>query len=261
MDSLLYAFFWIFINLDMLCFLSLFIGVIFLFGGQKRKVCRVFFIPATFMLILINLSPLGPWMIMTFENQFKTPEELPQNVEGIIFLGGSFSLIETKERNEPVANLVGTRLYHFMSLGRRLPHAKLIATGNAIESEWTAKILHQEGFDPSRILIENESRCTEDHPRLLKDHINSTRKYLLVTSAFNMPRAVGLFEGSGFNNIIPYPVDFHTPGHMSINFWVSSVLQRLTPIAFKQSCIEWAGLITYFIKGLSSNVLPSEKTS
>lgn len=261
MNSLLYAFFWVFINLDMVCFLSLLIGCLFFFFSQKRKLCGTFFIPATFMLLIINISPLGPWMIMTFENQFQQPQELPQNVDGIIFLGGSFSIIETKERNEPVANLVGTRLYHFMSLGRRLPQTKLIATGNTIESEWTAKILHQEGFSPERILIENESRCTEDHPRLLKDHINITHTYLLVTSAFNMPRAVGLFKGAGFTNIIPYPVDFHTPGHMSANFWISTVLQRLTPIAFKQSCIEWAGLVTYYIKGLSKTLLPSGKAA
>ena len=36
-------------------------------------------------------------------------------------------------------------------------------------------------------------------------------RWLLVTSAFHMPRSVGLFRKAGFN-VEPYPVDWRTKG-------------------------------------------------
>lgn len=257
METILYYAFWLIINLDLIGIGLLLIGCVYFLMSKKKAAIRLFFIGAV-PLIIINISPLGPWMIMKLENRFPQVEKIPEDIDGIILLGGSFGLVETKERGEPVFNMVGTRIYQFMDLARKLPHVQIIATGNAIESEWTEKMFLDAGFSRSRLIIDSDSRCTEDHAGFVKKLIKpmgDKAKFLLVTSAFHMPRSVGLFRKSGLN-IIPYPVDFHSPRKMSLMFWLSSVLQRLTPMAFKQAVIEWAGLTTYYYKGMSDDIYP-----
>lgn len=256
MEILLYYIFWFFINLDLIALGSLILGLFFM-ARYRPRIAHTFLVSGAFVLIIINLSPLGPWMIMNLEKHVQRPSELPHedDIAGIILLGGSFSLAETKERGEPVFNKAGTRIYQGMDLARKFPRAKLIATGNAIEGEWSERIFLDNGFARDRIIIDSDSRVTHDHGPLLKKLIDPSKKYILVTSAFHMPRSLGLFRKQGFN-VSPYPVDYHTPHHMSALFWLSSVLQRSTPMAFKQACIEWAGLVGNYIKGLSDDVLP-----
>lgn len=258
METFLYYAFWLIINLDLLAIGALILGCLFFIFSKKKAALNLFFIAAA-PIIVINVTPLGPWMIMELENRFPRPETLPADVDGIILLGGSFSLAETKERGEPVFNMVGTRIYQFMELARKLPQAKLITTGNTLESEWTEKMLLDTGFARDRLIIDSDARRTEDHATFVKKLVEplwgDKGKYLLVTSAFHMPRAVGVFRESGLN-IIPYCVDYHAPGKMSTLFWLSSVLQRLTPMSFKQAVIEWAGLVTYYAKGISDELYP-----
>ncbi|MBX9977512.1 MAG: YdcF family protein [Alphaproteobacteria bacterium] len=256
MEILLYYIFWFFINLDLIALGSLILGLFFMVR-YRPKIAHAFLVSGALILIFINVSPLGPWMIMNLEKRVQRPSDLPkdEDIGGIILLGGSFSLIETKERGEPVFNKAGTRIYQCMDLARKFSTAKLIATGNAIEGEWSEKIFLDNGFSRERIIIDSDSRTTQDHGPLLKKLIDSSKKYILVTSAFHMPRSLALFKKQGFD-VIPYPVDYHAPHHMSRLFWLSSVLQRSTPMAFKQACIEWAGLVGNYVKGLSDEIFP-----
>ncbi len=254
MDIILYYFFWFFINLDLLALGSLVLGLVFLILKKCRK-ALTFFVLGAVPLIFINFSPFAPWMFVKFENRIPRPKELPDHVDGLILLGGSFSLLETKERGEPVYNMAGTRIYQFIELAKKFPHAKIISTGNVIESEWTEKIFLEEGIQRHHIVIETDSRTTQDHAVFLKKLIDPKGTYILVTSAFHMPRAVGLFRKEGFN-IIPYPVDYHTPGKMSFTFWFAQIRQRITPMAFKQVCTEWAGLTNYYLLGDTNEFFP-----
>lgn len=128
---------------------------------------------------------------------------------------------------------------------------KIILTGNALETEQATKLFLNAGFANSDLIVESQSRSTQDHPRLLKPFLvpaqGNLPHYILVTSAFHMPRSVMLFEDAGIP-VIPYPVDYHAPRTMSVMFWLSTILQRLTPLAFKQSCLEWAGITQLKVK-------------
>ena len=78
-------------------------------------------------------------------------------------------------------------------------------------------------------------------------------KWVLVTSAYHMPRAVSLFEAAGWN-IIPYPVDYHTPKSIPwyfINFNLSTGL-----FAWSNGIREIGGLITNYLSGRSNVLFP-----
>ena len=78
-------------------------------------------------------------------------------------------------------------------------------------------------------------------------------RWVLVTSAYHMPRAVGIFRKNGFD-VIPYPVDYRTRGWQDLGRLFESIpagLQR-TDLAVK----EWAGLIAYRLMGRTDEVFP-----
>src|SRR5690606_17959955 len=67
------------------------------------------------------------------------------------------------------------------------------------------------GIDPARVMHETVSRNTYENAietrRLLEGVIAPGQTWLLVTSAFHMPRAAAIFEKAGFD-LVPWPVDF-----------------------------------------------------
>lgn len=254
--TFLYSFFFILINLDLLTLVGMIVAVGLLFS--KRALFGKKLLLITFSIFLfVNVSPVGPWMIMKLEDMVARPP-LPheKDISGIIVLGGVLDLLSTKERGEPVYNKVASRLQEAASLAQHYPHTKIILTGNALEGRWAERALTNLGISKNRLIIENESRGTEDHPQKLETLLDKSKAYLLVTSAFHMPRGLLLFEGMKYK-VIPYPVDYQTSGVMSFSSWASYTLQRLTPMAFKQACIEWAGLTTYYINGLTKSWYPT----
>ena len=77
--------------------------------------------------------------------------------------------------------------------------------------------------------------------------------WLLVTSAWHMPRAVGCFRKAGFP-VIPYPVDLRAPGprYAWRGFYEVARGLRLTDVVTK----EWVGLVAYRLMGRTDALLP-----
>jgi len=247
-DNTLYYIFWVLIHFDIIAVILMVLGMVALWR-HKMPLARRLHIIGLIPFLIINFSPLGPVAVMHLENMLPRPTTLPENVDGLILLGGSYALRETAERGEPVYNKAGTRMFQFIDLARHYPKAKIIFTGNPLEAKWSEKAFLEHDFAKDRLVIEGSSTVTLDHPGLLKKLIDPTKKYLLVTSAFHMPKAFSHFQREGFTHLIPYPVDYHTSGKFSLTFWYASVLQRITPMAYKQACVEWAGLIRGYLAG------------
>ena len=78
-------------------------------------------------------------------------------------------------------------------------------------------------------------------------------RWLLVTSAWHMPRAVGVFRQAGFP-VTAYPVDFRTGGRANVlrPFATLSEGLRRLDVAAK----EWAGLVGYRLTGRTGELFP-----
>ena len=115
--------------------------------------------------------------------------------------------------------------------------------------------LHDElGINPARVTIIDRSRVTSEAARLAQEEISATAgAWVLVTSAYHMPRSMGLFRKEGMT-VIPYPVDYFTSGKVGLDRGFS-LAERLALLRI--AVREWVGLTAYYILGRIDSWFPA----
>ncbi|HVX35954.1 MAG TPA: YdcF family protein [Hyphomicrobium sp.] len=216
-------------------------------------------------IVIAGFLPLGNALILPLEERFGTHQPaLPAgSVTGIIVLGGFEDGWVTSGRGGLAVNEAAERLTETVRIARLLPNTKIIFAGGVgalfggPDAGFAVRRYFVDvGISPERIIIENASRDTYENAVFTHRMLNPTPQdhWLLVTSAYHMPRSVGAFQQAGFN-AIPFPVDFRTrdagdllrpPGS------VAAGLQR-ADLAVK----EWIGLVAYRITRRSSALFPA----
>ena len=103
--------------------------------------------------------------------------------------------------------------------------------------------------------MERRSRNTEENAEFSKAMVapKAGERWLLVTSAYHMARAVGIFRKAGFA-VEPYPVDWRMGGRDDVLKFSRSFLGGLGRI--DTASREWMGLIAYWLTGKTSEFLP-----
>ena len=219
---------------------------------------------AALLLMVGGWSPLGRAALMTLEDRFPQPQ-LTEPIAGIVMLGGAVDAHITAERGQPSLNEAAERVTAMAELSRRFPEARLLLSGGAnhvlttqpvTESAVARDVLVGLGVDPQRIELEERSRttCENAEQSLLAAKPAAGDRWLLVTSASHMPRAVACFRAVGFP-VIPYPVDYRTRGGEDLRRPVDSIADGLE--AFDLAAHEWIGLATYRVLGQTHDLLPS----
>ncbi len=113
------------------------------------------------------------------------------------------------------------------------------------------------GLDASKIIFESDSRNTYENGKYSRELINpkAGEIWVLITTAWHMPRAVGVFEKQGWS-VIPFPVDHYTlPENgfdLNLNFFGN--LGDL-----KTAVREWVGLAAYYATGKTSAFFPGAR--
>ena len=112
------------------------------------------------------------------------------------------------------------------------------------------------GTDPARIVTEERSRNTRENARFTAALMKPTpdQTWLLMTSAFHMPRSMGLFRKAGFL-VSAYPTDYFSTGGVydfPFNRGPATGL-RIFDIAVH----EWIGLVVYHATGMIDDVFPA----
>jgi uncharacterized SAM-binding protein YcdF (DUF218 family) len=118
---------------------------------------------------------------------------------------------------------------------------RLLATGVS-EAELAQQFYAQQGVEPSRLSLEGGSRNTRENARQVAALLGERcqQPWLLVTSAWHMPRSVPEFEAVGCQ-VTPYPVDFRTGQTTS---WTEYSLAR-SVMLWQVALHEWLGLAVY----------------
>ena len=78
--------------------------------------------------------------------------------------------------------------------------------------------------------------------------------WLLVTSAFHMPRSMALFRKAEFP-VTAWPVDYRTSGREGIAFFTDNPVDSLQTATL--GIREWIGLIAYWLSGRIDEPFPS----
>ena len=122
-------------------------------------------------------------------------------------------------------------------------------------SEVIAGILVSDGIPRDRITVERDSRTTAENATLTKALVDPKpgERWLLVTSSYHMPRAVGVFRKAGFA-IEPYPVDWLSDGKDTWFGFPHSIAHGLASIDYASH--EWVGLLAYWLTGRTSELFP-----
>ncbi len=148
-----------------------------------------------------------------------TPPDL-KNFAGIIVLGGALESASLWEgRTQPALNSAAERMVAPLPLMQQHPHLRLLFTGGegelwaqALTEAQRADIFYRAmGLAPERLILEDRSRNTFENAVLSAAvaGVDIKKPWLLVTSAWHMPRSMATFEKAGWN-VTPYPVDFRT---------------------------------------------------
>jgi uncharacterized SAM-binding protein YcdF (DUF218 family) len=214
--------------------------------------------------VALGLLPVASYIMLPLEERFPPFQDDGKPVTGIILLGGSVEASESAQRGSLVANESAERVLDTLLLAHRYPQARILISGGGgtvfgdgtAEAPIIADYLKKVGIDPARILIEDRSRTTSENATFSRKVAKPQEgeRWLLVTSAWHLPRAVGVFEKAGFP-VTAYPVDYRTLGSSRAQrpfAFVSDGLRRLD-VGTK----EWAGLVGYYLAGRTAEVLPA----
>jgi len=252
---------WLVLSPDSLLLILLIVAWVLAWRGSHRKAKRLLGL-VVMVLIVIAILPVGEWVFYLLENRFPVNPKLPDRVDGIIVLGGSENAVRTALWNQVEMGDCAERSLAFLMLARRYPDARLVYTGGSGSlvdqgykgADVMKRLCEEQGLDPARVAFESRSRNTYENATYSKALVQPEpgETWILVTTAWHMPRSVGVFRKAGWS-ILPYPVDHWTnPGHLlRIDLDLAGHLRDMT-IGTK----EWIGLMAYYCTGKTTVLLP-----
>ena len=218
-------------------------------------------------IVLAGFLPIGNMLVFPLEQRFPviSDQQLKSrsDIAGIILLGGFEDGWVTAGRGPLMVNEAAERLTETVRLARVLGTARIVFTGGVgqlvagVEASGpVSDYLEHVGIDKGRIITEGVSRNTFENAQLTKELIGTKpgETWLLVTSAYHMPRAVGVFRKVGFD-VLAYPVDFRTRGAEDMLIPFGSIPDGLKRVDLATK--EWIGLTAYWLSGRSSALFPS----
>jgi uncharacterized SAM-binding protein YcdF (DUF218 family) len=215
------------------------------------------------LLAALGLSPIGNALMIPLEQRFPPWDAARGAPAGIVVLGGAISPDISAARDAVALNEAAERVAVVAELARRYPDARILFSGGTgaliysegVEAEFARRLLQSFGIARERILLDTRSRNTIENARFSKEiaQPKAGERWLLVTSAYHMPRAVGVFRKQGFP-VEAYPVDWRTRGSEDAlrPFFTMGDGLRRTDTAVR----EWVGLAVYWLTGQSSELFP-----
>lgn len=218
------------------------------------------------LLLLFGFSPLGNLLMLPLSERFPAWHDTGRVPDGIIILGGAINPELSAARGTAEINAAGERMTAAAELARRFPNARIVLSGgnnkilNPVSTEAFvgARFLENLGVAHDRIVLEDKSRTTSENATFTRDMLKPKpgEYWLLVTSAYHMPRSVGAFRAAGFD-VDPYPVDWRTRGWQDASLPFDTLAGGLSRT--DTAMHEWIGLIAYRLSGRGSELVPGPK--
>jgi uncharacterized SAM-binding protein YcdF (DUF218 family) len=175
--------------------------------------------------LALTLLPLGDLLLQPLEARFQAQPPLAR-IDGIIVLGGAEQTGAYRQWGGTQLNDAGERLTEGALLAMRFPNAQLVFSGgsasvgrsedSADPSRMVRELWLGLGVAPGRILLEDASRNTAENAALTRALVTPEpgETWVLVTSAFHMPRAHAAFVREGWEGLVAWPVD-HRSGDLA----------------------------------------------
>ncbi len=237
------------------------VGIALIATRWRRAGARLA-VTAFVLLAVAGYLPVGVLLIHPLEDRFPPWDASRGTPDGIVVLGGVIDPDLTLDRGSLAVNGPAARIIALAELARQFPSARIIfSSGNSslvpggpAEADVLYRVLDAFGVPRQRVQLERRARNTAENALFSKAIANPKpgERWLLVTSAAHMPRAVGCFRRAGFP-VEAYPVDWTTFTHVRLG--LSQTLSGgLGSTDF--AVHEWLGLLAYWLTGRTSELLP-----
>jgi len=235
-------------------------GLLTLFFSQR--LATWLFAVGAFAFLVTGLLPVGAWALRALEARFP-PADLSRPPDGIIVLGGYLDGARVNDGRYLALDEAGERLTSAAELAVRFPDARLVIAGNPIgpadqsSAELSADLLETFGIARERMVLEDRSHSTWENAIHTLESAKplSDETYLLLTSAFHIPRAMATFRTAGWPALLPWPVDHRVPEG---NLWGTIPLDPLDGLRLAdRAAREWTALLVYRVTGRIDGVFPA----
>ncbi|HEV7346141.1 MAG TPA: YdcF family protein [Devosia sp.] len=255
--------FWTLVQPLTLVFLLLLAGWLLTLLGRRRLGLTAGGL-GLILLAVASFTSLGTLLIAPLEDRFTRPVRLPDAVDTIVMLGGATDGTISTARQITELSDAGDRLTDTLQLALRYPDARILITGGSgrlvaegeSEAEIAARFFAGIGIAADRLLLEAASRNTDENAELTKAMLGEDPgTVVLVTSAFHMPRSIGLFRRVGID-VLPWPTDYRSAGSPSFAFELVNPVQNLETVGVAVK--EWIGLAVYHWTGRIEEPFPAQ---
>lgn len=226
-----------------------------------RKTGRVLIVLGVLLLAVSSYTNAGALLIRPLEDRFSRAA-LPSQVGAIILLGGATEGPISAARQISEFNLAADRFTETLRLARQFPAAKIVVTGGVAvlvdggepEAVTAQRFFVAQGIAPDRLVLEAAARNTEENAELSKTLLAGIAgDKLLVTSAFHVPRSMGLFRKAGVA-VLPWPTDYRSTGRETLGIALASPVENL--MTMSTAIREWTGLVAYHWAGKIDALFP-----
>ncbi len=254
--------FWLLVQPISLVFL-LTLGAIVLVLLHRRRLALAALSVVAALVGLFAFTSLGYVLIQPLENRFSVPQPPPDTVQAIIMLGGATKARPSTARQTVALNDAGERLTTTLWLAERYPAALIVLSGGGgllsgeteSEAETARRFFLAMGVEEGRLVLEGESRNTIENARFTRELVEgSDGGVVLVTSAFHMPRSVGLFRAQGVG-VVPWPTDYRSTGNQGLAFDIADPNSNFDTAS--TAIREWVGLVVYRATGQIEDLFPA----
>lgn len=266
MDSLFFVLskiYWLFGKPDTLMLILLTVVAIFVVIAAPHSKSVRFLSFVVLIAWFVAVLPLSSWLFGPLETRFPKPEfPAEEEIGGVVVLGGAEYIGRSDSQGSLQLNEMGERILEMNRLLHLYPNSQFIYTsgsGSALKQGKKGADYVKDyfaGIDMNdRIDYERESRNTFENALYSKKIMKNTDKpWLLVTSAFHMPRSVGIFSKQGIP-VIPYPVDYWSTPAKIDSLYIGFADNF---VSINMAAREWTGLTAYWLAGKTSSWFPSE---
>jgi uncharacterized SAM-binding protein YcdF (DUF218 family) len=246
------------------CGLSLGLTGLLLMRTRFARFARGLVSASIVLFLAFGLLPFGKLLIVPLEHRFPPWDAAGGAPDGIVVLGGAIEPALGAAHGASELNEAAERITVIAGLARKYPSARILFSGGngsllargGSEAHLAGALFETFGVPASRLLLEDQSRTTAENAAfsLRLAMPKSGERWLLVTSAYHMPRSIGAFRKAGFM-VDAYPVDYRTAGPADLwtPFDSTATGLRRTDIAVR----EWIGLLAYWLTRRSSELFPA----
>jgi uncharacterized SAM-binding protein YcdF (DUF218 family) len=182
-------------------------GLVLLWFSRRQRAGKVLVTLGTGLLVFLSSAFGANLLLEPLEGRYPPWSGPPagEPVPWIVVLGGG---LKDDPRLPALGKLSQESLHRIMEgvrIQRQMPGSKLLLSGGSVfggpaETAVLAEAAVGLGAAPKDLLQESGSRNTEEQARLIQEIVGRDR-FILVTSALHLPRAMMLFRSRGLRPI------------------------------------------------------------